>query len=376
MQNLFNTAYKDKKVFLTGHTGFKGSWLTLWLYNLGSKVIGYSLPPPTNPSFFEISGLSEKIINNYGNILDYSNLLQVMRAHNPEIVIHNAAQSLVRDSYENPLETFDTNLMGTAKVLEAVRHTPSVRVCIIVTSDKCYENKEREYSYQESDSMGGYDPYSASKGCAELVTSSYARSFFNPDKYNDHKKSIASVRAGNVIGGGDWATDRLIPDCIRSLSKNESVLIRNPSAIRPWQHVLEPLSGYLWLGAQLLQHPLKYQSGWNFGPNMSEQFSVEEIVKNLIDTWGAGKWEVEKSKPQAASKHEANFLKLDCTRAANLLNWRPVFSLKKSIQMTADWYKNFYENTKFDSTQFSVSQINEYVDAAKSNRLPWAIGKR
>ncbi|HXN05650.1 MAG TPA: CDP-glucose 4,6-dehydratase, partial [Nitrospiria bacterium] len=286
MKSLFSNIYENKRVLVTGNTGFKGSWLSLWLKRLGARVIGYSLPPPTEPSLFKEARLYEGMTHINGDIRDSQALIKAFRVHQPEIVFHLAAQPLVRQSYQNPEETYSTNVMGTVHVLEAIRKTGSVRVCVNVTSDKCYENKEWDYAYRENDPMGGYDPYSSSKGAAELVGSAYRRSFFNTKNYNQHQMSLVSVRAGNVIGGGDWAQDRLMPDIVGALSHKKCIEIRNPGSIRPWQHVLDPLSGYLWLGSLLWRKPTEYDYGWNFGPLASDSMTVKEIVEESIVLWG------------------------------------------------------------------------------------------
>jgi CDP-glucose 4,6-dehydratase len=367
MTSLFHSIYKGRKILLTGHTGFKGSWLTLWLKHLGAEVIGYSLKPPTNPSLFEILKLEKEIIHIIGDIRDEKRLKDIFKKYQPDIVIHMAAQPLVRYSYINPKETYETNVIGTLNVFEAVKETDSVRVVINVTSDKCYENKEWVYGYRENDPMGGYDPYSSSKGCAELLTSAYRNSFFNPKDYGKtHNIALASVRAGNVIGGGDWAEDRLIPDCIKALSRNEIIYIRNPNAIRPWQHVLEPLSGYLWLGALMWKNPTKYSEGWNFGPNDEDILTVEEIVKDVIKIWGNGEYKVNSEN----KFHEARLLKLDISKAHFYLKWKPVYDAKTALQETINWYKTYFSNPK-NIYEFTVQQLLKYINEAKNNKLIW-----
>jgi len=364
---LFNNIYKGKKVLLTGHTGFKGSWLTLWLKQLGAEVIGYSLEPPTNPSLFEILNLEKEIIHVIGDIRNEKRLKETFKKYKPDIVIHMAAQPLVRYSYMNPKETYETNVLGTLNVFEAVRESKTVRVVINVTSDKCYENKEWVYGYRENDPMGGYDPYSSSKGCAELLTSAYRNSFFNPENYGKtHNVALASVRAGNVIGGGDWAEDRLIPDCIRALSKKETIYIRNPHATRPWQHVLEPLSGYLWLGALMWQDPTKYSEGWNFGPNDEDILTVEEIVKDVIKIWGNGEYVVNSDN----RFHEAKLLKLDISKAHFYLKWKPVYNAKKSLVETVNWYKTYFSNPE-KIYDFTINQLLSYIKEAENKGLIW-----
>lgn len=353
MQELFGGIYKNKKVLVTGHTGFKGSWLSLWLKELDAKVIGYALQPNTQPNHFEL--LDIDMISIIGDITDYDRLYQVFQEYQPDIVFHLAAQPLVRYSYANPVETFQTNVMGTVNVFEACKNTKSVKAIVNITSDKCYDNKEQIWGYRETDSMGGYDPYSASKGCAELVTSSYRNSFFNPDDYHiKHNTLLASCRAGNVIGGGDWAEDRLIPDIIRAIEKNEIVKIRNPHATRPWQHVLEPLSGYLLVGQKLLQGEKEFATAWNFGPKEESDITVEEVVKNIKKYWNRFTYDIQKND---ADPHEAHLLKLDCTKAAIKLHWMPEWNSDITFEKTIKWYKEFYENNKI----ISLNHIYEYT---------------
>ncbi len=370
MKNLFNNIYKGKKILVTGHTGFKGSWITLWLKELGAEVIGYSLEPPTNPSLFEILKLDREIIHIIGDVRDEKKLKEIFKKYKPEIVIHMAAQPLVRHSYINPKETYETNIIGTLNVFEAVRETDSVKVVINVASDKCYQNKEWVYGYREDDSMGGYDPYSSSKGCAELLTTAYRHSFFNPKDYGKtHNVALASVRAGNVIGGGDWATDRLIPDCIRALSKKGIIYIRNPQAIRPWQYVLEPLSGYLWLGSLLWTNPTKYSEGWNFGPNDEDILTVEEIVKRVIHIWGEGSYKINQDK----DFYESKLLKLDISKAHFYLKWKPVCNIEFALEETVNWYKEYFNNPQ-NIYQYTLQQLYNYIDSAKKKNLIWATG--
>jgi CDP-glucose 4,6-dehydratase len=331
--------WKEKNVFLTGHTGFKGSWLSIWLNQLGANVTGYSLEPPTKPSLFEKVNIVDLVNHNIGDVRDLDNLRKVMITANPDIVIHMAAQPLVRESYIDPVGTYHINVMGTVHVLESVRSCKNVRSVVNVTTDKCYENKEWIWGYRENEPMGGFDPYSNSKGCSELVTSSYRNSFFNPEKYgSEHHVAIATARAGNVIGGGDWAKDRLIPDMIKSFNKNEPVFIRSPYAIRPWQHVLEPLSGYLSLAEKLFSDEgQKFTGGWNLGPNDSDSKSVGWIVNKMCSLWGGdASFEIDKN-PQP---HEANYLKLDISKALNELNWFPKWTLEYSLEKVVEWYKS------------------------------------
>ena len=358
MDNYFKNIYKNKEVLITGHTGFKGSWLSLWFTRLGAKVIGYSLEPPTEPNLFESIGLEDKITHIIGDVRDEKHLISAFEKYQPEFIFHLAAQAIVRRSYYEPKLTYETNVMGTVNVLEAVRRIKSVRVCIIVTSDKCYENREWVYGYRETDPLGGYDPYSSSKGCAELVTAAYRKSFFNPKDYGEtHNVALSSVRAGNVIGGGDWGEDRIIPDCMGALSKGETIVIRNPSAIRPWQYVLEPLSGYLLLGTLMYKDGTRYGDAWNFGPNDESIITVEELVKLVIKHWGSGSYTIDTS----THPHEAGFLKLDISKARSLLGWRPIYDVHEAVERTINWYKNFY-NGIGELYENTVKEIREYAN--------------
>ena len=358
MENLFGGVYKDKTVFITGHTGFKGSWLAFWLTKMGAKIIGYSLNPPTNPNHFEL--LKGDYISIIGDIRDKEFLQKAISKHKPDIVFHLAAQPIVRLSYENPVETFETNVIGTLNVFEVCRKSHSVKAIINVTSDKCYENKEWIWGYRESDPMGGYDPYSASKGCSEILTSSYRNSFFNVDDYGKkHNTLLASARAGNVIGGGDWAQDRLIPDIIRSTAKGEKVVIRNPKATRPWQHVLEPLSGYLTLGWKLLEGKKEFAVGWNFGPELKNNVPVSEIVNNSKKYWKNIAFTELKSNN---SVHEANLLMLDCSKANKLLKWKSIWDFPQTLKKTIEWYKMFY----LTNTIITENDLNSYINNEKT----------
>lgn len=349
------TFWLGKKVLVTGHTGFKGSWLCLWLQQLGAEVTGYSLPSSTNPSLFDVANVASEMTSVFNDVRDAESLVQCMKMAKPDIVIHMAAQSLVRYSYDNPIETYATNIMGTVNMLEAVRKTSSVRALVNVTSDKCYENREWVWGYREDEPMGGYDPYSSSKGCSELVTSAYRSSFFNRANYSDHGVAIASVRAGNVIGGGDWALDRLIPDIMRAIQEGRSVKIRNPSAIRPWQHVLEPLSGYLLLAEKLYSEGMEFAEGWNFGANDEDAQPVQWIVERLTSHWGEGvSWDLDKS----YQPHEALYLKLDCSKAKSRLGWVPRWSLDQSLKSIATWYKDHLNGE--DMHKITVSQIEAF----------------
>lgn len=342
--------WKEKRVFITGHTGFKGAWLTLWLQSLGAKVTGYALPPPTQPNLFTLTRLLPLIEHIENDVRDQPYLTAAMQAAQPDIVLHLAAQSLVRESYQSPVETYATNVMGTVHVLEALRHTPSVKAAVIVSSDKCYANKEQIWGYREPNSMGGDDPYSSSKGCAELVTHAYRTSFMN----EVHSPAIASARAGNVIGGGDWAKDRLIPDIIQSLISKTHVKLRYPNAIRPWQHVLEPLSGYLKLAECLFTSGTDYAEGWNFGPSDEDSISVEKMTRTLFQAWG----EPANFTVENAQLHEAGVLKLDCTKARTRLNWEPQWSAQTAIKQVCDWYKAYLAGS--DMHAYTLDQISQY----------------
>jgi CDP-glucose 4,6-dehydratase len=350
------TFWQGKKVFITGHTGFKGSWLCLWLHSLGAEVTGYALQPPTQPSLFELCRIDGVITSIIGDVRNEDKLLRTMQEVRPDIVIHMAAQPLVRDSYKNPVETYAINVMGTVNLLEAVRNCKSVKSVVNVTTDKCYENKEWIWGYRENESLGGYDPYSNSKACSELVTASYRNSFFNPTEYDKHGVAIASARAGNVIGGGDWAVDRLIPDCIKALMNNQKIIIRNPNAIRPWQHVLEPLSGYLMLAQKLYEDGVNYAEGWNFGPNDNEAKSVEWLVQKMCEMWdGQADYEID----QGTHPHEAHYLKLDCSKAKMRLNWYPKWTLEQTLQNIAEWFISYQQ--KRDMRIVCLDQIADYM---------------
>lgn len=369
MDGIFGGVYRGKKVLVTGHTGFKGSWLSLWLEQMGARVIGYSLAPPTQPSLFEILKIEGRIAHSIGDVRNEKMLRGVFAKYKPDIVFHMAAQSLVRLSYADPRLTYETNIMGTVNVLEAVRRTKSVKSALNVTSDKCYENKEWPFGYREIDPLGGYDPYSSSKGCSELVTAAYRNSFFNPEGGRESRRvAIASARAGNVIGGGDWASDRLIPDCVRALAENRVVIVRNPDSVRPWQHVLEPLSGYLWLGARMLRDGGSFSEAWNFGPAGEDVARVEDTVREVTRLWGGGRYRVRRD----AERHEAKLLKLDTSKARLRLNWRSVYSIGEALGKTIDWYRRYYKEKDTDMHGFTRGQIGEYVECARQNGLEWA----
>lgn len=347
--------WENKRVFITGHTGFKGSWLCLWLHSLGTRLYGYALQPPTEPSLFNLCALDKIMDSTIADVRNRKSLHESIQSAQPEIVIHMAAQPLVRDSYKIPVETYEINVMGTVNLFEAVRACKAVKAVINVTTDKCYENKEWVWGYRENEPLGGYDPYSNSKACSELVTAAYRSSYFNPKEYATHRVGIATARAGNVIGGGDWAMDRLIPDCVRAILKGEPVLIRNPAAIRPWQHVLEPLSGYLLLAQKLIQDGPRYSGAWNFGPGDEDARPVEWLVKQLCSQWGdTASFAVDKR----VHPHEAHYLKLDCSKAKTELGWRPRWSLDKAIERIVAWTKDYEKNR--DGNKTCLQQIEEY----------------
>jgi len=347
----------DKVVLLTGHTGFKGSWLALWLQAMGAKVIGYALAAPTNPSLFVAASVAEGMIHIESDIRDFAALLAVFEKYQPEIVIHMAAQPLVRYSYANPIETYATNVMGTVHLLEAARLTNSVRAIVNVTSDKCYENREWAWGYRENEPMGGYDPYSNSKGCAELVAAAYRSSYFNPRNFTDHGVALASARAGNVIGGGDWAEDRLIPDIMRAIIQGQPVNIRNPHAIRPWQHVLEPLSGYLMLAQKLSEEGAAFGEGWNFGPNDEDAKPVQWLVEKLTTAWSPdASWLLD----GGIHPHEAHYLKLDCSKAKMRLNWHPRWQLDETLAAIIDWHRAHQAGKNM--RDFTLDQIRHYMN--------------
>lgn len=349
--------WQGKRVFITGHTGFKGSWLALWLQLMGAKVTGFALEAPTQPSLFEVADIARDMISVVGDVRDLADLQQAMQRAEPDIVLHLAAQPLVRYSYEHPVETYATNVMGTVNCLESVRHTSSVRVVVVITSDKCYENREWVWGYREDEAMGGYDPYSSSKGCAELVTAAYRSSFFAPATYDEHRVAIASARAGNVIGGGDWAEDRLIPDMVKAFHRGEPVLIRSPQAIRPWQHVLEPLSGYLLLAQRLWEAGPAYVGGWNFGPHDEDARPVAWIVDRLTTLWDDGAtWQLD----GGSNPHEANYLKLDCSKAKTKLGWEPHLTLAEALAWVVEFYQGHYDGKS--ARQIAEAQICLYQD--------------
>jgi CDP-glucose 4,6-dehydratase len=356
--------WNGRRVFLTGHTGFKGSWLCLWLHSLGAQVHGYALLPPTKPSLFELCNVDKIVQSTIADVRDREILTKIMHSVQPEVVIHMAAQPLVRDSYKIPVETYEINVMGTVNLFEAVRTCKTVKTVINVTTDKCYENKEWVWGYRENEPLGGYDPYSNSKACSELVTSAYRSSYFNPKDYASHGVAIASARAGNVIGGGDWAIDRLIPDCLRAILKGEKIVIRNPKAIRPWQHVLEPLSGYLVLAQKLRENGPAYAGAWNFGPDDNDAQPVEWLVKDLCAKWsGQASYVIDKGE----NPHEAHYLKLDCSNAKSRLNWHPHWGLDMAIDSIIEWTRAY--NQGQDMKTICLKQIEEFVNRPERSSL-------
>lgn len=355
MEESFNNFYKGKKVLITGHTGFKGSWLAIWLHHLGAEVIGIGLEPYSEKDNFVLSQIGKCIkADIIEDICNIDEVKEIFNTYQPEIVFHLAAQPLVRLSYEKPVETYQVNVMGSINIMEAVRITPSVRVCVMITTDKCYENKEQLWGYKENEPMGGYDPYSSSKGAAEIAISSWRRSFFNTKKYELHKKSLASVRAGNVIGGGDWAMDRIIPDCIRSLEKGQAIVIRSPKAVRPWQHVLEPLRGYMMLAQKMWNEPTKYCEGWNFGPTIDSIIPVWDVAQMVVKCYGNGEL---RDLSDANALHEANLLMLDISKAYFRLGWKPKMNIEQCVALTVDWYKRYNSENVLD---LCIEQIEKY----------------
>ena len=349
-----SSAWAGRRVLITGHTGFKGAWMALWLTQLGATVCGYALEPPSEPNLYTEARLGEQLEEYRANVLDLDRLRRSMAEFKPEIVFHLAAQSLVRQSYADPVNTYATNVMGTVNVLEAVRHTPSVRALVCITTDKCYENREWHWGYREQDSLGGHDPYSNSKACAELVAAAYRDSFFSPGTIAQHGVAVATVRAGNVIGGGDWAQDRLIPDLMRAFLSNQPARIRNPHAVRPWQHVLEPVRGYLLLGERLLAGDSHLATAWNFGPLDEDARPVAWIVRPMAERCSKARWEL----APPPHSHEASYLKLDCSRAQALLGWHPVLSLPESLDTIVEWFEQW--QAQQDMQQCTLNQIAAY----------------
>ena len=349
--------WKGKRVFLTGHTGFKGAWLALWLQEMGAIVKGYALDPPTTPSLFEVANVSEGMDSHIADVRDAQALFKSINEFQPEIVFHLAAQSLVRLSYDIPVDTYATNVMGTAHLLDACRKIENLKAIVIVTSDKCYENKEWVWGYRENQAMGGYDPYSSSKGCTELVVASFRQSYFNPNNHGKHGVGLASVRAGNVIGGGDWALDRLVPDILNAFEQRNPVEIRNPHAIRPWQHVLEPLSGYIALAETLHGKGAEFAEPWNFGPDDQDAQPVQYIVDRLAEDWGdEAQWYLS----EGEHPHEAHYLKLDCSKARMKLNWRPVMNLNTALDKIVAWHKAWLK--EYDMREHTLAEIRDYMN--------------
>lgn len=370
MQEAFQAVYRGKKVMVTGHTGFKGGWLCLWLLQLGAEVLGYSLPPPTKPGLFTATGLEGCLRHVEGDVRNIEQLEKVVDCFQPDMIFHLAAQPLVRLSYEDPVLTFETNVQGTVNLLEIFRKSESAQVFVAVTSDKCYENREWVWGYRECDPLGGHDPYSASKGCAELVIQAYRRSYFAKVA----GKRVASVRAGNVIGGGDWARDRIVPDAITALAKGEKVRVRNPCAVRPWQYVLEPLSGYLWLGALMWQNFQSYSEAWNFGPSIESAKTVRQLVEELIRQWGSGEW-LDVSNPE--DFYEVPYLRLSSEKAHERLRWQPLYDFQRTIAATVNWYRAFYEGAGAEFLRdLCFFQIAEYCSEARCQGLPWSFDDR
>jgi CDP-glucose 4,6-dehydratase len=354
-QRLNRDFWNGRTVFLTGHTGFKGSWLSLWLKTLGARIVGYSLPPPTQPSLFELAHIGDAITSITGDVRDFDSLRMALKEHRPEVILHLAAQSVVRYSYENPIETYATNILGTVNLFEAIRQLDLECVVVNVTSDKCYENKNRVWEYKESDTLGGHDPYSNSKACAELVTAAFRESYFSSQLSSPGRVAIATARAGNVIAGGDWTQDQLIPDIIRAFLTNQPVRLRSPHAVRPWQFVLEPLRGYLLLAENLSQQGASFAEGWNFGPNAEDAQPVQWIAETMVKLWGRGaRWEADLGN----HPHEAHFLKLDSSKATSRLGWKPSMRLNQALEWVVEWYRAFVDSK--DVREVTHQQIFRY----------------
>jgi CDP-glucose 4,6-dehydratase len=358
--------YKDKTVLITGHTGFKGSWLVAWLQLLGAKVVGVALEPPTNPCHFDVARLDQQIIDHRVDIRDLDALQQVVETSQPDFVFHLAAQPLVRQAYQNPLETYTTNVLGTIHLLESLRALTKKCHAVFITSDKCYDNVEWVWGYRETDALGGEDPYSASKGAAEIAIRSYVKSYFSSA---NSSVRIAVGRAGNVIGGGDWASDRIVPDCVRAWSQGDVVDLRSPHATRPWQHVLEPLSGYLVLGAQLVTQAQFHGEPFNFGPPAHQNHTVLELVQAMGEHWEQVRWK--DISDQHDGPHESGLLKLNCDKALSYLQWQAVLSFEETVRMTTEWYKHFYQQSEGSMLAFTLDQIGEYTAIVKKKGLPW-----
>jgi CDP-glucose 4,6-dehydratase len=358
--------FRGRSVFLTGHTGFKGSWLALWLGQLGAHVHGFSLAPPTSPSLFEDAVVADGLASHtIGDVRDFEALMRAMATAKPDAVFHLAAQPLVRRSHAAPRETYDVNVMGTVNVLEAIRSLEGVRVCQVITSDKCYENRGWVYPYRENDAMGGADPYSSSKGCAELVVAAYRQTFFPPDRWDEHGVSVASCRAGNVIGGGDWADDRIIPDCVRALQDGRPIPVRSPASVRPWQHVLEPLRGYLELAARQFDGAGAFADAFNFGPPPVSHVRVRDVVEMVLGCWGAGSWDdLSPGLQDTRAASEATVLRVDSTKATALVHWRPLLTIQKAVAMSVEWYLHRAANQSASQREFTLWQLSEYSATA------------
>jgi CDP-glucose 4,6-dehydratase len=363
---MYENIYKNKKVLITGHTGFKGSWLATWLLQLGAKVYGYSIDIPSQPSHFENLGLEEKMVSCFGDVRKYDEFKAFTDKHQPEVVFHLAAQPIVRRSFADPLETIQTNVMGVTNILEITRNADYIKSLVIITSDKCYENVEWTFGYRENDQVGGEDPYSASKGAAEIIASTYMRSYFK-----DESVYVSTVRAGNVIGGGDWAKDRLIPDAVRAWSKLDPLVIRNPKATRPWQHVLEPLSGYLLVGAELIKrNSLCKNQSFNFGPDSTVNKTVVEVLREMSKSWGNVNWKVETDQN---NNKEAGLLKLCCDKAHHYIKWYPTLSFVETIEFTMKWYGGYYDDLdNFSAAEITQDQIDKYCEIARLKNITWA----
>ncbi len=362
----FGGIFKGRRVLVSGNLGFKGAWLSLWLKLLGAKVYGYSLKPDTEPRLSDVLGVEDFVVaQEVGDICDSEKLSKFFSLAKPEVVIHMAAQPLVRLSYREPVETYRTNVMGSLNMLEAARAEKSVRAFVNVTTDKCYQNREVSYAYKESDPFGGHDMYSSSKACSEILTASYRASFLG----GEGSFALASARAGNVIGGGDWALDRIVPDCIRALSKGEAIIVRSPDAVRPWEHVLEPLAGYLRLAQLLLENPQEYSEGFNFGPEETSVLRVAELVDMIIKSWGSGEMKVLKSD----NLHEAKLLMLDISKSKSQLGFKPVCDAAEAVAMTVDWYRNFYSKSGIDALEFTKAQIADFTAKARNKNIAWAL---
>ena len=367
---MFGEIYKNKKVLITGHTGFKGSWLAIWLKLLGAEIIGVSIDLPSIPNLFEVTKLEEKIIDLRENVCSLSSLQKIIDTEKPDFIFHLAAQPLVKESYLNPCDTFNTNILGTANILESVRKVNKKCILILITSDKCYLNKEWDWGYRENDELGGKDPYSASKACAELIIKSMFNSYFE----NNKNILIATARAGNVIGGGDWALNRIVPDTIKAWGKNEKVLVRSPDSTRPWQHVLEPLSGYLLLGQSLSNGIIKSGNAFNFGPKSDQIKTVIELLKGLSKYWNHNENQkdlIEINKNINDITHEAGLLKLNCDKVLAKINWKPVLEFQETMKFTTKWYKEYYLEKNKNMFDYTVKQINDYTELANSRNMNW-----